>query len=72
MNERQEIISFIIRLGITLLFTCRWSQVFSTICRDIKELFQVSSDRDTASKYEEVLISLRDQYFEVIDEENSE
>lgn len=54
------------------IINCRWSQVASTICRDVKELLQVSSDRDTASKYEKVLISLRDQYFEVMDEEDSD
>ena len=45
---------------------CHWPSLAAQVCRDLKELLNVADDRETAVKYEEVLISIRDEYFIVM------
>ena len=44
---------------------CRWHYVAKQLCRDFKELLNVSPDHDTAVKYERVLLKIRSDYFNV-------
>jgi len=45
---------------------CYWGRLASTICRDLKELLSVAPDADTAANYEKVLLSIRNEYFDVL------
>lgn len=50
----------------------RWRRLAEQLCRDIKELVNVADDPDTAAKYEKVLVSIRDEYFDVINRQDPE
>ena len=54
------------------IIDCRWYQLADQLCRDIKELLPVSPDRETATRYEKVLLSIRDEYFDVVDPDDAE
>ncbi|KAI4127372.1 MAG: hypothetical protein LQ338_003248, partial [Usnochroma carphineum] len=45
---------------------CHWASLAEQVCRDVKELVNVAPDPDTAAKYERVLVSIKDEYFEVL------
>ena len=49
--------------------TCDWSEVAKAISRDLKELIKVCPDQETARSYEKVLLSIREEYFDVIDDD---
>ena len=51
---------------------CRWTKIAERICRDIKELINVTDDLETAKQYESVLVRLRDTYFDVMDRNDPE
>lgn len=51
---------------------CHWHSLAKQICRDLKELLNVTDDRDTATKYEQVLLSIRDEYFDVVSRDDPE
>ena len=46
---------------------CQWARLAEQLYRDLKELLNVASDPDTAARYEEVLLSIQKEYFDVID-----
>jgi hypothetical protein len=54
-----------------LITNCKWPQPAAHVCRDIKELLLVSLDSKTAERYEKVLLYIRDEYFEVENEDAS-
>jgi hypothetical protein len=43
-----------------------------TVCRDLKELVNVAPDLDTAANYEKVLLSIRNEHFDVINRDDPE
>jgi hypothetical protein len=45
---------------------CHWGHLAEQLCRDLKELLNVAPDPDTAARYEEVLLSIQKEYFDVI------
>lgn len=45
---------------------CRWVNLAEQICRDLKELIKVAPDRETATNYEKVLLSIRNECFDVM------
>jgi hypothetical protein len=45
---------------------CRWGRLADQICRDLKELLNVAPDPDTAANYEKVLLSIQNEYFDVV------
>ncbi|KAI9772749.1 MAG: hypothetical protein M1840_000344 [Geoglossum simile] len=45
---------------------CRWPRLAEQICRDLKELLNVAPDPDTAANYEKVLLSIQNEYFDVM------
>jgi hypothetical protein len=45
---------------------CRWGRLAEQVCRDLKELLNVAPDPDTAANYEKVILSIRNEYFDVI------
>ena len=45
---------------------CHWSSLAEQVCRDLKELLKIADNPETAAKYEEVLISIRNEYFIVM------
>lgn len=49
---------------------CHWGSLAEQISRDLKELLNVEPDRDTAAKYEQVLLSIRSEYFDVITQDD--
>jgi hypothetical protein len=49
---------------------CRWFRLAEQICRDLKELLNVAPDPDTAAKYEKVLLSIQNEYFDVVDRDD--
>lgn len=49
---------------------CHWGSLAEQISRDLKELLNVEPDRDTAAKYEQVLLSIRSEYFNVITQDD--
>ena len=51
---------------------CKSSRVGEQLCRDLKELHNVAPDRDTAEKYERVLLKIRDDYFVVWNPDDSD
>ncbi|KAL9133070.1 MAG: hypothetical protein Q9175_005747 [Cornicularia normoerica] len=42
---------------------CHWNLLAEQIYRDLKELLHVAPDEDTAAKYEKVLLSIQNEYF---------
>ena len=54
------------------ILDCRWSLLAEQICRDLKELLNVAPDLDTANKYERVLLSIRNEYFDAMDRADPE
>lgn len=51
---------------------CHWSSLASQLGRDFKELLVVEVDPETIRKYELALISIRDEYFNVLDPDDHE
>ena len=49
---------------------CHWPRLAKQICRDLKELLSVTPDPDTAAKYEKVLLSIQNEYFDVINRDD--
>ena len=49
---------------------CDCSYLAEQICRDLKELLNVAPDPDTAANYEKVLLSIQNEYFDVISRDN--
>ena len=49
---------------------CHFPSLAQQICRDLKELLNVAPDQDTAAKYERVLLSIKEEYFDVINRED--
>ncbi|KAI9787510.1 MAG: hypothetical protein M1839_000040 [Geoglossum umbratile] len=45
---------------------------FSQVCRDLRELLNVAPDPDTAANYEKVLLSIQNEYFDVISRDDPE
>lgn len=45
---------------------CHWGSLAQQICRDLKELLNVGPDPETAKEYEKVLLSIREEYFNVM------
>ncbi|KAF6225543.1 hypothetical protein HO133_009543 [Letharia lupina] len=45
---------------------CHWNRLAEQICRDLTELLNVAPDKDTAAKYEKVLLSIQNEYFDAI------
>ena len=45
---------------------CHWARLAEQVCRDLKELLNVAPDSDTAANYEKVLLSIQNEYFDVI------
>ena len=45
---------------------CHWGRLAEQVCRDLKELLNVTPDSDTAASYEKVLLSIQNEYFDVI------
>ncbi|KAI9808903.1 MAG: hypothetical protein M1826_004020 [Phylliscum demangeonii] len=43
-----------------------WPDLAQQICRDLHELVNVAPDLDTAAKYEKVLVRIREDYFDVM------
>ncbi len=50
---------------------CDWSSVAEQLCRDLKELHNVAPDRDTAEKYERVLLKIRNDFYRVLKPDDS-
>ncbi|KAL8721791.1 MAG: hypothetical protein Q9225_001591 [Loekoesia sp. 1 TL-2023] len=44
---------------------CHWPRLAKQLHRDLKELINVAPDPDTAASYERVLLSIRNEYFNV-------
>ncbi|KAL6718707.1 hypothetical protein ACLMJK_002941 [Lecanora helva] len=44
---------------------CRWADLAAQLCRDLNELINVAPDQETASNYENVMISMRDEFYRV-------
>ena len=44
---------------------CRWEDLARHISRDLNDLLKVSSDPETAAKYEKILLGIRNKYFDV-------
>lgn len=51
---------------------CHWSRLAEQVCRDLKELLNVAPDLDTAANYEKVLLSIQNEYFDVISRDDPE
>lgn len=51
---------------------CHWSRLAEQVCRDLKELLNVAPDPDTAANYEKVLLSIQNEYFDVISRDDPE
>jgi hypothetical protein len=49
---------------------CRWARLAEQVCCDLKELVNVAPDPDTAANYERVLLSIRNEYFDVINRDD--
>ncbi|KAI9827076.1 MAG: hypothetical protein M1826_006440 [Phylliscum demangeonii] len=49
---------------------CHWFDLAQQICRDLHELVNVAPDLDTAAKYEKVLVGIREDYFDVISDDD--
>jgi len=49
---------------------CHWGHLAEQLCRDLKELLNVAPDPDTAARYEEVLLSIQKEYFDVINRDD--
>lgn len=45
---------------------CHWHLLAEQIYRDLKELLHVAPDKDTAAKYEKVLLSIQNEYFDAM------
>ena len=45
---------------------CHWGRLAEQVCRDLKELLNVTPDSDTAANYEKVLLSIQNECFDVI------
>jgi len=45
---------------------CHWGRLAEQVCRDLKELHNVAPDTDTAANYEKVLLSIQNEYFDLI------
>lgn len=45
---------------------CHWARLAEQVCRDLKELLNVAPDQDTVAKYENVLLSIQNEYFDVM------
>lgn len=50
---------------------CDWHAVATQLCRDLKELLNVAGDKDTAARYEKVLLKIRGDYFNVVDPDDT-
>lgn len=61
--ERNRIFHNQIRLHIR---DCNWGYVAEQICRDLKELLNISPDPVTAANYEKVILSIQNEYFDVV------
>ena len=62
-GERNRIFHNQIRQYIS---NCHWVHLAEQLCRDLKELLNVTPDPDTAVNYEKVLLSIQNEYFDVI------
>ena len=51
---------------------CHWASLADQISRDLKELPNVAGDEDEAAHYEKVLLHIRDEYFDIIDDDDPE
>ena len=51
---------------------CHFKSLAEQICRDLKELINVAPDEETAAKYEKVLLSIKEEYFDVVNREDPE
>jgi hypothetical protein len=45
---------------------CHWGRLAEQVYRDLKEMLNVAPDPDTAANYEKVLLSIQNEYFDVI------
>ena len=45
---------------------CHWGSLAQQICRNLKELLNLGPDAETAKEYEKVLLSIREEYFDVM------
>ena len=46
---------------------CRWHFVAKQLCRNLKELLNLSPNHNTAVKYKRVLLKIRSDYFKIKD-----
>ena len=51
---------------------CHWSSLAQQICRDLKEILNVAPDQETAAKYEKILLTIQDEYFDVLNRDDHE
>ena len=51
---------------------CRWVSLAQQICRDLKEILNVAPDQETAAKYEKILLTIQDEYFDVLNRDDHE
>jgi uncharacterized protein VirK/YbjX len=52
------------------LMYCLWSNLAEQLCRDLKELLNVVPDAETAENYENALLSIHKEYFNVMSWDN--
>ncbi|KAA6407219.1 MAG: hypothetical protein FRX48_09021 [Lasallia pustulata] len=45
---------------------CHWGRLAEQVCRDLQELLDVAPDPDTAANYKKVLLTIQNEYFDVI------
>ena len=51
---------------------CHWGSLAKQICRDLRELANVAPDSETAEKYEKVLVSIQNEYFDAMSRDDPE
>lgn len=50
------------------IINCEWSSLGQQICRDLTEIRNVESNPESAAKYEIVIRSIMNEYFDVLDD----
>ena len=51
---------------------CHWVSLARQICRDLKEILNVAPNQETAAKYEKILLTIQDEYFDVLSRDDHE
>ena len=61
--DRNRILHNQIRQNIS---NCHFTILARQLCRDLKEILNIAPDEETAQKYERVLLSIQEEYFEAL------